>query len=47
MVWYEFIYNLGGMFGVWLVDMLFFIFGVMVYIIFVIIVGGCWFVWCY
>lgn len=47
MVWYEFIYNLGGVFGVWFVDIFFFIFGVMVYIILVIIIGGCWFVWWY
>ncbi|HHW1282152.1 TPA: DNA translocase FtsK [Escherichia coli] len=43
--WHEPIHNLGGMPGAWLADTLFFIFGVMAYIIPVIIVGGCWFAW--
>ncbi|HFO3693458.1 TPA: DNA translocase FtsK [Escherichia coli] len=43
--WHEPIHNLGGMPGAWLVDTLFFIFGVMAYTIPVIIVGGCWFAW--
>ncbi|HGP1543451.1 TPA: DNA translocase FtsK [Salmonella enterica] len=43
--WHEPIHNLGGAPGAWLVDTLFFIFGVMAYTIPVIIVGGCWFAW--
>ncbi|EEE8585969.1 DNA translocase FtsK [Salmonella enterica subsp. enterica serovar Kentucky] len=43
--WHEPIHNLGGAPGAWLADTLFFIFGVMAYIIPVIIVGGCWFAW--
>ena len=43
--WHEPIHNLGGAPGAWLADTLFFIFGIMAYIIPVIIVGGCWFTW--
>lgn len=43
--WHEPIHNLGGTPGTWVADTLFFIFGVMAYIIPVIIIGGCWFIW--
>ncbi|WP_226569488.1 DNA translocase FtsK 4TM domain-containing protein [Mangrovibacter yixingensis] len=43
--WHEPIHNLCGKPGAWLADTLFFIFGIMAYIIPVIIVGACWFAW--
>lgn len=43
--WHEPIHNLCGKPGAWLADTLFFIFGIMAYIIPVIIIGACWFAW--
>lgn len=43
--WHEPIHNLGGLPGAWLADTLFFIFGVMAYLIPILIIGTCCFAW--
>ncbi|MDF7681293.1 DNA translocase FtsK 4TM domain-containing protein [Enterobacteriaceae bacterium ESL0689] len=43
--WHEPIHNIGGMPGAWLAYTLLFMFGVIAYIIPLLIIGSCWFAW--
>lgn len=45
--WHEPIDNIGGRPGAWFADTLLFIFGVIAYVVPLLIVGGCWFTWRY